>query len=121
MDIINEFNYGRVRGLIAIRVLDEGVDLPIADAAVMATSKRDHRQWIQRRGRILRKRERQDTSKAKIIDYVLDISDFNSNLRQTLRETGRQDLQRILEFTDSSDEESRLGVVSALTDAGWMQ
>ena len=121
LDIINEFNYGRVRGLIAINVLDEGVDLPIADAAVMTTSKRDHRQWIQRRGRILRKIERQDKTKAKIIDYVLDISDFNSNLRNALRDIGRQDLQRILEFADSSDEESRLGVVSALTDAGWMQ
>ena len=120
LEIINEFNYGRVRGLIAIKVLDEGVDLPIADAAVMATSKRDHRQWIQRRGRILRKIDKEDSSKAKIIDYVLDISKFNGDVESSLRELGRQDLQRILEFADSSDETSRSGVVSMLSGAGWM-
>ncbi len=118
--IITEFNYGRVRGLVAINVLDEGVDLPVADAAVMATSKRDHRQWIQRRGRILRKRELSDTSKAKIIDYVLNLSNYDDALISEIKDLRAQDLERIVEFAKSALDESQAGVVSTMKRTRWM-
>jgi superfamily II DNA or RNA helicase len=39
----------------AIHCLDEGIDLPALDSAILVASNRTEREWIQRRGRILRK------------------------------------------------------------------
>ena len=55
-NIINDFTLGLTQSLVAIKVLDEGVDLPVSDAAVMCKSNASYRQWIQRRGRILREK-----------------------------------------------------------------
>tara|TARA_Y100000588_G_C14257700_1_gene926257 strand:+ start:854 stop:2665 length:1812 start_codon:yes stop_codon:yes gene_type:complete len=118
--IIEEFNYGRTTGLVAIKVLDEGVDLPIADAAVMTTSSQDQRQWIQRRGRILRKREISDSTNAKIVDYILDISDFPDRVRDYLLQKGRQDLERISEFASSALPGSSEEVGRILIKGGWL-
>lgn len=118
-EIIDDFNHKRTSGLIAIRVLDEGVDLPVADAAVMATSTDDHRQWIQRRGRILRKREASDRTQAKIIDFILDISTFSGAVRDSLFDLGAGDLNRIDEFSQSATTISQGRVSDVLTLAGW--
>ena len=117
--IIEEFNYGRTRGLVAIKVLDEGVDLPVADAAVIATSTSDHRQWIQRRGRILRKREIEDDTVARIVDYILDISEFTVEVKQILLEKGGQDLERIREFALSALPGTEAEIESLLINGGW--
>jgi superfamily II DNA or RNA helicase len=39
----------------AIKCLDEGIDLPALDSAILVASNRTEREWIQRRGRILRR------------------------------------------------------------------
>src|SRR3954452_3998392 len=40
--------------VVSIRCLDEGVDIPECDHAVIAASSRNPREFIQRRGRVLR-------------------------------------------------------------------
>ena len=118
-EIIDDFNYARTSGLIAIKVLDEGVDLPVADAAVMATSTDDHRQWIQRRGRILRKREITDRSQAKIIDYVLDISSLEPAISRIISELREGDLRRMEEFSGLATSASLNKVKETLSLTGW--
>ena len=49
-----EMEHGSVGVLVAVRCLDEGVDLPACDSAVLVASSRSTREFIQRRGRILR-------------------------------------------------------------------
>jgi superfamily II DNA or RNA helicase len=39
----------------AIKCLDEGIDLPALDSAILVSSNKTEREWIQRRGRILRR------------------------------------------------------------------
>lgn len=39
----------------AIKCLDEGIDLPALDSAILVSSNRTEREWVQRRGRILRR------------------------------------------------------------------
>lgn len=56
LDTIRRFAAGEIVVLAAPRVLDEGIDVPVADLAVIASASRSRRQMIQRMGRILRKK-----------------------------------------------------------------
>lgn len=52
--ILDAFQSGAIDMLVAKRVLDEGVDIPAVRQAVMLASSSVEREWIQRRGRVLR-------------------------------------------------------------------
>ncbi|MBW3658701.1 MAG: DEAD/DEAH box helicase [Actinobacteria bacterium] len=52
-----QFRNGNLRVVVAPRVLDEGVDVPAADVAVVLAAFRTRRQMIQRLGRVLRLKE----------------------------------------------------------------
>ena len=53
-DIMKAFDEGGYQVLLAKRVLDEGVDLPSVREAFVVASSTVEREWIQRRGRVLR-------------------------------------------------------------------
>jgi superfamily II DNA or RNA helicase len=57
-----------LRLLVAMRCLDEGVDIPDARVAYLLASSSNPRQFIQRRGRILRPAEGKES--AEILDYL---------------------------------------------------
>jgi superfamily II DNA or RNA helicase/HKD family nuclease len=69
------FSEGRIDILFAMKCLDEGVDVPRAEVGVFASSTGNPRQFIQRRGRLLRKHE--DKQFAKIYDMIV-VPDFKS-------------------------------------------
>lgn len=52
---LDAFRRGTIQVLTAIRCLDEGIDIPACETAYILASSRNPRQFIQRRGRILRK------------------------------------------------------------------
>lgn len=54
---IDVFRGGRVDLLVTVRALDEGLDVPEAELALIVSGSRSHRQRIQRIGRILRQRD----------------------------------------------------------------
>ena len=54
-NILEEFRNRRCAALLACRMLDEGLDVPEIDAAVLVSSTQTLRQRIQRIGRALRK------------------------------------------------------------------
>jgi DNA phosphorothioation system restriction enzyme len=53
-DLRQRFADGELQGLVAIRCLDEGVDIPETQRAFILASSTNPKQFIQRRGRILR-------------------------------------------------------------------
>jgi len=53
-EILNDFANGNVSTLVAIKCLDEGVDVPATRNAIIMASTGNPREYIQRRGRILR-------------------------------------------------------------------
>jgi superfamily II DNA or RNA helicase len=54
-ELLAAFSEGRVRTIVASRVLNEGVDLPSADVAIVLSGTATVREHVQRLGRILRK------------------------------------------------------------------
>ncbi len=55
-EVLRRFAAGSLDVLAAPRVLDEGVDVPAADLAVIVGASRSRRQMIQRMGRVLRRK-----------------------------------------------------------------
>lgn len=53
--LIRQFSEGVYRALVSMRCLDEGVDVPPARLAIMLDNSGNPREYIQRRGRVLRK------------------------------------------------------------------
>jgi superfamily II DNA or RNA helicase len=67
--VLGEFEKGNIDVLTAMKCLDEGVDIPRAEFAIFCSSTGNPRQFIQRRGRILR--QHIDKKNATIHDLVV--------------------------------------------------
>jgi len=92
-----------LRFLVAMRCLDEGVDIPDARIAYVLASSSNPRQFIQRRGRLLRQPPIGE-KKAVIYDY-LAIPQASPHLEasEVERNLVRRELQRAVEFGRLSD------------------
>lgn len=94
VSILEDFKSKQINAVVAIRVLDEGFDLPDCREAYLIASSRNERQFIQRRGRILRKSANKDFSI--IHDFVVLPSDYgDANLSSLVRD----ELKRVDEFS----------------------
>ena len=67
--VLNDFASGKLQVLTSMKCLDEGVDVPRSELAIFCASTGNPRQFIQRRGRILRKHK--DKFMAEIHDLVV--------------------------------------------------
>ena len=74
--ILRGFENGQIDVLFAMKCLDEGVDVPRAEYGIFASSTGNPRQFIQRRGRLLRRHP--DKTFAHIYDMVI-VPDFQSS------------------------------------------
>lgn len=72
--VLDAYKNGLFKVITAPKLLDEGIDIPEADLAIVSAASRSRRQMIQRMGRVLRKKE--DGGLAKIVIlYVLNTSE----------------------------------------------
>jgi superfamily II DNA or RNA helicase len=67
--VLKDFENGNIHVLTSMKCLDEGVDIPRAELAIFCSSTGNPRQFIQRRGRILRNHD--DKTYATIYDLVV--------------------------------------------------
>jgi len=67
--VLEAFGEGKIDGLVAIKCLDQGVDVPATRQAYILASSTNPREFVQRRGRILRKSA--DKNYASIYDFVV--------------------------------------------------
>jgi superfamily II DNA or RNA helicase len=99
-DILNDFENGEIDVLSAMKCLDEGVDVPRAELAIFCSSTGNPRQFIQRRGRILRKHD--DKNFATIHDLiVVPHLDFDNDKSATFNMERNQvvsELKRVADF-----------------------
>ncbi|MFH0897506.1 MAG: DEAD/DEAH box helicase family protein [Candidatus Bathyarchaeota archaeon] len=66
-EILEKFRAGLYRAVVTSQVLDEGIDVPDASAAYILSGSGSSREYIQRLGRILRKKEGKE---AKLVEFV---------------------------------------------------
>jgi DNA phosphorothioation system restriction enzyme len=95
------FETGELQGLVAIRCLDEGVDIPAIQTAIMLASSSNPRQFIQRRGRILRSHP--DKKRATLFDMIVLPPDLGRETIDVERNLLKKELQRFIEFANLAD------------------
>ena len=94
---LREFGAGRIQVVCAIGCLDEGVDVPSIERAVILSSVNRKKQFIQRRGRILRHSRADPNKIAEIYDVI--VLPHGSHLPKTQAERLlRVELDRYQEF-----------------------
>lgn len=100
--LLNEFANSQLQGLVAMKCLDEGVDVPSTQTAYFLASSGNPREFIQRRGRVLRKAP--GKSRAVLHDLVTlppgHLSKAQTPTFDVERSIMRHELQRIKEFAD---------------------
>ncbi|KAA2253339.1 DEAD/DEAH box helicase [Solihabitans fulvus] len=96
--VLQRFRAGDLQALVSMRCLDEGVDIPDARIAYMLASSTNPRQFIQRRGRILRRAD--DKEAAEIVDFIaVPSGDIDIRLERRLL---RREVARFAEFASSA-------------------
>lgn len=113
-EILSQFANGELHVLTSMKCLDEGVDVPRSEMAIFCSSTGNPRQFIQRRGRILRTHK--DKKYAVIHDLVV-VPEVNSasssfNLEKRLL---RNELKRVQNFSLLS--ENSIDTINELEDA----
>jgi DNA phosphorothioation system restriction enzyme len=100
-DLRHQFETGELQGLVAIRCLDEGVDIPAIQTAVILASSTNPRQFIQRRGRILRPHP--NKRRATLFDTIVLPPELERESLEVERNLLRKELRRFVEFADLAD------------------
>jgi len=116
MELVDAFNKGEIDSLVAIRCLDEGINIPSIQSALVLSSNDDYREFVQRRGRILRTYKKKKY--ANIYDVVVlpshDMQGWAKIEIRRFREYGRlalnwddltKDLEAHLAFYGITEEE----------------
>ncbi|MCA1990547.1 MAG: DNA phosphorothioation system restriction enzyme [Coleofasciculus sp. S288] len=100
-ELRRQFESGELQGLVAIRCLDEGVDIPAVETAVILASSGNPRQFIQRRGRILRPHPGKE--RATLFDMIVLPPNLGRETLEVERNLLKKELRRLLEFADLAD------------------
>lgn len=123
--LLSAFEDAEIEILTSIRCLDEGVDVPATRTAYLLASTSNPRQYVQRRGRILRKHP--DKKYAIIHDFITIpdttrhpevLSDERYDAERTLI---KKELQRVTTFADAARNHPDAGVDGVPTTEGSLQ
>lgn len=104
-EILSDFAAGKLHVLTSMKCLDEGVDVPRSELAIFCSSTGNPRQFIQRRGRVLRTHK--DKKMAELHDLVVvpEVSP-NSNSYRMEQSLLRGELARVNNFALLSENPS---------------
>ena len=110
--IKEQFSSRDINIVTAIKCLDEGVNIPAIKTAYILASSTNPREYVQRRGRVLRKFEGKDY--AEIYDFITlprPLSEASSMNREALEsDVGliKRELTRIKDFADTASNYSEI-------------
>lgn len=97
--ILKDYEEGKIHTLTSMKCLDEGVDVPRSELAIFCASTGNPRQFIQRRGRVLRLHK--DKIHATIHDLVV-VPEVNAEEGSFEMERGlvKKELERVVDFAN---------------------
>lgn len=96
--LISKFDEGVYKALVAIKCLDEGVDVPSASKVILMSSSKNPTEYIQRRGRVLRQYE----GKKKALIYDMAVVQYD-NYGEVIYDVTQSEKDRMLDFIEDSD------------------
>ena len=104
-EILHDFATGRLHVLTSMKCLDEGVDVPRSELAIFCASTGNPRQFIQRRGRVLRTHP--DKKMAELHDLVVapEVNPYSDSYRME-QSLLRGELKRVINFSQLSENPS---------------
>ena len=105
-EVLNQFEKGHHDILIGIKCLDEGIDVPECNNAVILSSSTTEREFTQRRGRVLRQSD--NNKPAKIFDFFVipyELEDLQRGVH-TINEKEEKILEKELDRIDKFAENS---------------
>jgi superfamily II DNA or RNA helicase len=115
--LLNAFESGEYDALVAMRCLDEGVNVKPTRRAILMSNSGNPMQFIQRRGRVLR----QSSGKEKAIIHdmiVVPTMNPTDELRKSERNILKKELDRFEEFAANAlNEHSARNVIESLRTA----
>lgn len=103
-EILKQFAENKIQTLTAIKCLDEGVDVPATKTAYFISSTTNPRQFIQRRGRILRMDRKSGKIMADIYDLIV-VPDKEEMDISVARGMVKREMPRFHEFSQYADNE----------------
>lgn len=121
--IIKSFQEGEIQVLTAKRVLDEGVNIPQICKAFILASTTVERQWVQRRGRLLRTCDAINKTHSVVHDLLALPPDMEGGLDPEARALVRSELRRAQEFARLARNAGRpdgpLAMIGKMVDAAY--
>ncbi len=96
--ILKKFEEGKIHVLTSMKCLDEGIDIPRSELAIFCSSTGNPRQFIQRRGRVLRLHK--DKNHATIHDLVVIPEIADENTFEMEKGLVRKELERVVDFAN---------------------
>ncbi len=115
--LLEQFERGEHEALVAMRCLDEGVDVPATRYGILMSNSGNPMQFIQRRGRVLRQSEGKD--RAIIYDMiVVPTLHPDKDIRQSERNILSKEVDRFEEFASNAlNEHSARNTIQRLRTA----
>ena len=105
--ILKSFSKGYIKILLSMKCLDEGVDIPRAEHAIFCSSTGNPRQFVQRRGRVLRTSKGKE--KATIWDLIVfppfDEKNDNFSIEKNMFSS---EVKRIVNFAALADNQIKI-------------
>ena len=98
---INDFKDETLNALVAIKVLDQGINIPAIKTAIIVASSRSKRQYIQRLGRILRTSENKKLST--VYDFIVLPNKNLSFKKDSLSSLIEKEKERFDEFSKNAE------------------
>ena len=105
-NIFDAFKNKNIQALVAIKCLDEGMNIPAIQTAFILASSTNPKEYIQRRGRVLRKYPGKD--RAKIYDFITlpyspdMVNTLSLDHKKVAIPLVKKELKRMVEFANAS-------------------